>query len=77
MFLLDGGWTDRAGELEDERRLFYVAMTRAMENLVVVRAEGARNVFADELREAEGAFVRASAARPSAAPAAVIPARAR
>jgi ATP-dependent DNA helicase RecQ len=60
VFLLDGGWTDRAGELEDERRLFYVAMTRAMENLIIARAEDVRNVFADSLREAEGAFVRAA-----------------
>ena len=58
VFILDGGWSNNGGTLESERRLFYVAMTRAMENLVISRSNEVPNCFVDSLREAEGAFVR-------------------
>jgi ATP-dependent DNA helicase RecQ len=39
---------------EDERRLLYVAMTRAKESLVLMRAEGGRNPFLVDLGTVDG-----------------------
>lgn len=44
VILLDGGWEiRRAREQEEERRLFYVGMTRAMDCLVLLQRQDARN----------------------------------
>ena len=45
VFILDGGWRapPETAAMEEERRLFYVAMTRAMETLTVFRREDCRN----------------------------------
>ncbi len=41
VFVLDGGW--KPDDIEEERRLFYVAMTRAKERLYVYRIQGGLN----------------------------------
>ncbi len=44
VLILDGHWKPRRQDnLEEERRLFYVAMTRAMDSLVLFRRQGADN----------------------------------
>ena len=43
VLILDGHWKPQQDQLEEERRLFYVAMTRAMDGLVLLRHKGARN----------------------------------
>lgn len=52
VIILDGNWQTRAAarrELEEERKVFYVAMTRARRSLALFRLNGARNRFIDEL----------------------------
>ena len=50
--VLDGGWngTRRDRDPDEHRRLFYVAMTRARENLVFTRLRNNRHRFLDSLR---------------------------
>ncbi len=45
IFIPDGGWQTRSSssDIEDERRLFYVAMTRAMETLTILSVKGTIN----------------------------------
>lgn len=45
VFIADGGWNSNSTStgIEDERRLFYVAMTRAMETLTVMSVNGVAN----------------------------------
>jgi len=45
VFIPDGGWqaTSSSLDIEDERRLFYVAMTRAMETLTVLSVDKSTN----------------------------------
>ncbi len=45
VFILDGGWRtpSDATEMEEERRVYYVAMTRAMKTLTVFRRTDCRN----------------------------------
>lgn len=44
VFILDGNWQKRKGlELEEERRLYYVAMSRARETLQLFDIEGSQN----------------------------------
>ncbi|MCP4923508.1 MAG: ATP-binding domain-containing protein, partial [bacterium] len=48
VIILDGGWGPVSGktyDAESERRLFYVAMTRAMENLVIINISKLNNSF--------------------------------
>ncbi len=45
--ILDGGWTTPAGE--EQRRLFYVAMTRAKETLCLMQRQDQRNPFLTEI----------------------------
>jgi hypothetical protein len=45
--LLDGGWTAPAAE--EQRRLFYVAMTRAKETLCLIQRQDQRNPFPAEI----------------------------
>ncbi len=54
VFILDGGW--KSSDIEEERRLFYVGMTRARENLYICRFENSDNPHADALENS--AFVR-------------------
>lgn len=56
--LLDGGWAGRAQERDDERRLFYVGMTRARETLTL-SVLGEHHPFEQEIAAAELARVHA------------------
>lgn len=49
---------------EDERRLLYVAMTRARETLTVMRAEGGRNPYLVDLGTVEGVVDALPSTRP-------------
>jgi ATP-dependent DNA helicase RecQ len=49
---------------EDERRLLYVAMTRAKETLTVMRAEGGRNPYLVDLGTVEGVVDLLPSTRP-------------
>lgn len=57
--LLDGGWRTAGLEAHAERRLYYVAMTRARQTLALCRMAG--RGFSDELTNAPGVLVRAPA----------------
>ena len=54
VFILDGGWSNHFRQVESERRLFYVSMTRAMETLTVLRSKDVSNIYADSIREVQG-----------------------
>lgn len=47
--IIDGGWNSRAGE-EEQRRLLYVAMTRARETLCLMHRKDLRNPYLSEIR---------------------------
>lgn len=51
VFILDGGWSAGKGirEREEERRIFYVGMTRAKETLALLRAGRGANPYLAEL----------------------------
>ena len=52
VFLLDGGWqTRKQNDREEERRLLYVGMTRAMEQLIIYQRQDAHNPDIDRLDE--------------------------
>lgn len=53
---------------EDERRLLYVAMTRAKETLTVLRAEGGRNPYLVDLGTVEGVVDLLPSVRPDCRP---------
>jgi ATP-dependent DNA helicase RecQ len=53
---------------EDERRLLYVAMTRARQTLVLMRAEGGRNPYLVDLRTVDGVCDLLPAVRPQHRP---------
>jgi len=55
----DWRWTG-----EDERRLLYVAMTRARDTLTVMRAEGGRNPYLVDLGTVDGVVDLLSSSRP-------------
>jgi len=55
----DWGWND------DDRRLLYVAMTRARETLTLFRAEDGRNAFLADLSTVDGVASLLPAARPA------------
>jgi ATP-dependent DNA helicase RecQ len=54
--VLDGGWRTGGSEGLSERRLYYVAMTRARQTLTLCRLNG--KTFADELVVLPGLFAR-------------------
>ncbi|MDO9269721.1 MAG: RecQ family ATP-dependent DNA helicase [Methylobacter sp.] len=58
--IVDGGWVTPA--TEEQRRLFYVAMTRAKETLCLMQRQGQRNPF---LAEITGDHLLARAVNPS------------
>ncbi len=52
VFILDGAWNPRTNsrrEIEEERRIFYVAMTRAKKSLAIVRLNESGNRFVEEI----------------------------
>lgn len=51
VYILDGDWEASTIHLEDERRLYYVAMTRAMENLTLFQRSDCSNSFIQELKQ--------------------------
>ena len=53
---------------EDERRLLYVAMTRAKETLTLMRAEGGRNPYFVDLGTVEGVVDMLPSQRPEHRP---------
>ncbi len=64
VFILDGGWTQT--DIEEERRLFYVAMTRAIKAVHVCRIQGSPNPHVPFLEQHD--FVHVTRAEPSALP---------
>ena len=48
VMIVDGGWNDR--DLEEQRRLLYVAMTRAKETLCLMQRRDLRNPFLPEIQ---------------------------
>ncbi len=50
VFVADGGWTPRPGEEEEERRIYYVAMTRARKTLSLFLRGDERNPYCDRLQ---------------------------
>lgn len=52
VLLLDGGWSMQKQAQADERRLYYVGMTRAKETLTLCEFEGAKG-FGESLKKAE------------------------
>jgi ATP-dependent DNA helicase RecQ len=53
---------------DDERRLLYVAMTRARQTLVTIRAEGGRNAYLTDLGSVDGVAEGLPAVRPAHRP---------
>lgn len=47
----DGGWAAHKGEGEEERRVYYVAMTRAKQTLTLFQRQDDRNPYCDSLLE--------------------------
>ncbi len=64
VFILDGGWTCR--DIEEERRLFYVAMTRAIRGVYMFKVQNFANPHVSCLEQNE--FVRITTAEPSDIP---------
>ena len=60
--ILDGHWDARRYPLEAERRLFYVAMTRARKTLTICKMEGANNAFIPPLLSLPGTLQRSQPA---------------
>ena len=52
VFILDGDWSvpDSRTRWEEERRILYVAMTRAKENLIVMKSAKNPNPFIKEMK---------------------------
>lgn len=50
VFVADGGWNEKKGEEEEERRVYYVAMTRAKQTLTLFQREDERNPYCDILK---------------------------
>ena len=51
VFVADGGWKPRLGEEEEERRVYYVAMTRAKQTLSLFLREDEQNPFCQILQD--------------------------
>lgn len=64
VFVLDGGWPQQPKEIEEERRLYYVAMTRAMETLTLCSLSGDTNPHVRAVRNAPHMAISAPAAPP-------------
>ena len=62
VFLLDPGDVGQGKKpgqsMEDERRLYYVGLTRAMEFATVFKVNGSKTPFSDELLQAQGYVIR-------------------
>jgi ATP-dependent DNA helicase RecQ len=59
---------DWRGDGDDERRLLYVAMTRARQTLVTIRSEGGRNAYLTDLGSVDGVTEDLPGVRPSHRP---------
>lgn len=64
VFILDGGWN--AQDLEEQRRLLYVAMTRAKETLCLLQRRDSHNPFLGEI-QGEHLLVRTAPELPAKA----------
>jgi ATP-dependent DNA helicase RecQ len=51
VLLIDGGWGSRQDDLEEERRVFYVGMTRAKQTLTLFVRQDQNNPFIDSLQQ--------------------------
>ena len=60
IFLLDDGWQCSPAQLEEERRLYYVAMTRAMKSLQLFELQPTTNPFTQDILQAEGTFAQST-----------------
>lgn len=56
VFLLDGGWECQPDKVEEERRVYYVGMTRARETLSLLHRTDLRSRFPREVEKTRGVF---------------------
>jgi len=64
VFVLGGNWPNEATDMDEERRLYYVAMTRAMETLTLMELSNAANPHIAPIRKAPHVTLTAPPAPP-------------
>ena len=58
VIILDGNWEAAPQKIEEKRRLYYVGMTRAMENLVILDIKDSNNQFVQMMAKSNGTINR-------------------
>ena len=58
VIILDGNWEAAPQKIEEKRRLYYVGMTRAMENLVILDLKDSNNQFVRMMAKSNGTINR-------------------